>query len=58
MAIYKRTNSTETVLFILNRLAPENFSCSLLDIESVQLEGDLLMLLNRDSRGKGRGTAL
>lgn len=53
LAIYKRANSSESFIFILNRLAPENFLCSLSDVESAQLEGDLLMLLLNDSRVMG-----
>lgn len=59
MAIYKRKkekNSSSTcssVLFILNRLRPENFSCPLNEIQSVQLEGDLLMLLLHSSQVMG-----
>ena len=51
MAIYNRADSGGAVLFILNRLRPDNFACPVWDIESVQLEGDLLMLLLKDSRG-------
>lgn len=57
MAVY--LSAQQPVLIILNRLQPENFTCSLAQVGEVEVQGELLMFkLGTESkwqRGAGIG---
>lgn len=52
LAVY-RTQTSEPLVLILNRLQPENFLCPLAEIQSIELEGELLMFLRTDNTAHG-----